>query len=150
VRQPRRRATTLVELVVLLAVGSLALAVGFLAIQRLVNHRTGAVPQTQRRAQRAILTAQVMEVLLRDVRSAQRAPEDTGAGYVIERWAEGPAGIQNELVSWRVEGPRVIREVAGERPRIYDFEGLLEAAEPALQLRLDPVEDVLFEPDAPF
>lgn len=139
----RRRAATLVELTVAFALATLVLSVGYGVFHLLTQQEKGV----NRRSQRALQQAQMMESLFRDLRSASGIGPDGSGGYLITRYREVSGRLEERDVTWRrVDPVRIVREETGWPTQTFDFTGTLDADNLALEFRIDYVEDVIFQP----
>lgn len=143
----RRPAATLVEVLVVLVLFTGLIATAYRVIG-LVSGRRGGLPAARRRADLASQKALVFESLLRDVRSSVGIAGSPEAGYTIERFVVADDGSFDVVeVTWRRTDEATITRRAGDGPpREFRFHGLLDDAQLVLDLKIQPVDDVLFQP----
>jgi hypothetical protein len=138
----------MVELGVAMVVAMVISVMAYRAIYQITAGDKGSLASARRRADRAIQQSQVMELLLRDLRSATELPPAGTESFTMTRWVPGPDGaLVEQMVTWeKRDDVTIVRTAEGERPRIFSFEGLLEEQRPVLEFRVEPVTDVLFDP----
>ncbi len=138
----------MVELAIAMVVAALLGVVAWQFVSRILNPKTGALQGARRRAERALAEARLMEVLMQDLRSSVDVVGDPATGYLIERYVPTASGdLELRVASWRKrDETTVVRELEGGRATEFSFAGLLDDEVPILDLRLEPVRDVLFEP----
>lgn len=139
----RRSGVTLIELLVAAAVATLFLVVAWEAL--IVQEKARSAGEAQ--ANKVIRQAEVLETLLRDLRSASRV-EDAGDGsFAIYRFHPGAGGrLEEHLVLWsRAEDSRLRRELEDGTVRVYDLTETLDPGQ-TLELRVEALPDVLFVP----
>lgn len=143
-----RAGFTMVEIGVALVVASLISVMAYRAIYQITAADKGSLASARRRADAAIQQSQMMELLLRDLRSATELPPAGGETFSMTRWTPGPDGaLVEQLVTWeKRDDVTVVRRAEGEPPKVFSFEGLLEEQRPVLEFRVEPVTDVLFDP----
>lgn len=142
-RRSWRPGFTLVELMVAFALLSVVLSVGWSALSLLTRQEEGV----NRRSQRALQQAQMMEMLFRDLRSASGIAPAGPDAYQITRYREISGRLEESVVVWKKVDPvRVVREETGIPTQTYDFTGTLEPGNLALEFRIDHVDDVIFQP----
>lgn len=140
-----RAGTTIVELMFAVAIGLIVILIAYNAMHLMVvGEKT-----TDREASRALAEALLMETLMQDLRSARKVTPQGANGYQIERYvaAGGKLKEQPITVTWEmVEGPKVKRQVPGERPQIFDFSKMINPGDPPFKFQLEKVPDVVFQP----
>ena len=138
----RRSGFTIAELMVAVVLGLITLYAIYQVVHFLVVSEKG----TDRDATRAIVEAQLMESLLRDVRSAVSITSPGAGVYTIQRYEKSAGAFAKKDVTWKVDGLRVTRESAGESRQEFNFTGLTDPATRAYTFRLDR----LANPEAKF
>lgn len=132
-----RRGTTLVELVVALLVGVLALMLAFNGILLMVRGERS----TDREASKALVDARLVQTLLQDLRSSARSIEGKAGGpFTISRWVLDRDRMVERKVTWTMASKtRLQRQMEGEPPEIFDYTGVLDPTSLALSLRITRV-----------
>lgn len=101
---------------------------------------------TDVRAARALLEAQLFEMLMRDLRSSTTAvkPGPAATSWVVTRSVlEGNALVPRDVTWTRADAFRVVRAAPGEKTVEFDFRGLLDPSMTAVEFRLEPSPDLI-------
>lgn len=134
-----RRGFTLTELTIAMVIGFIAMAIAYQAMHLLLR----AEESTDRKATRTLAEARLNEMLLRDLRSSTAVISKNKDEYTITRWVMEAGTMVKQDATWRVvDKVRVVRELPGESPMTFDFDGLLDPGEPAFKFRLEKPPDV--------
>lgn len=134
-----RRATTLMELMVVAALGIVALVLIFNAVSLMLRGERA----TDRESTKALTDSRLMQALLQDVRSTTRAIEGKAGGpFTIHRNVLERDRLVERDVRWSVVSPTTIeRRADGEPTAVFSYAGLLEPGTPALKLRIERITD---------
>lgn len=143
----RRRGFTLVELVLAMALALVVTVFAWRALYQLTDRETGALSRARQRSEWAMQQSLVMELLLRDVRSAAEIPPDTGTGLVLWRYVPtADGGLDLREVRWSFDDSTLVREEEGRAPQRFTSGAVLGTAASALLLEVTPMRQVLFDP----
>ncbi len=139
----RRHAVTLIELVIAFALVAVLVTIGYQTFFLLGRQEK----KVTRKATEAIKQAQMMETLLRDLRSAESVLPDGSGGYSIQRYRSGPSGGVMSTVVWERLGPAQLRRSeAGGSNQTFDFRDVLDPEHPLIEFQIERVENVVFQP----
>lgn len=144
----RRRGATLMEMVIAMTVASVALVVCWEAIRIMARYQASA----DTRSHEAIERSRMIEVLLRDLRSAKEVSGDSEAGYEILRWDLVGGTLGEVLVTWTVETDPATeklqfrRSPQGGREAVYSHSAFIDQDYLATQIRINRSPDVVFVP----
>jgi len=137
------RGFTLVELMVAMGVGLLVLLVAYNGFHVLFR----SARSTERESTRALLEAQILELLLQDLRSAKSVVEVSPQDYQVTRYLRVGPAFRECRVNWSLKAGSVItRQVEGEPIRRFAFVHLIDPKEPPFNLRLERMPDGHFVP----
>lgn len=145
--QRRARAFTLIELMVALLVALIGLTIAYELIVGVLRGQKSS----DARSSRALLEAQMLEILLRDLRSVAPGSSgqavdnpfpglpETGQSVSFMRWVYVNGELQTRQVEWaRASENRIVRRAEGEPEKVFDFNGLL-GADVKLRFRVEPI-----------
>lgn len=138
----RRTAFTLVELVVVLALGTLV----FLVVQEAMVLVARGQDSASQRANTVLVRARLAETLLRDVRSTYLPPVEMDGGFRLIRYRHRGSALERAQVDWRYEASgesaRLRRIEEGGPTMTFDFlEGEVLPEGRVLGLRLVVTDD---------
>jgi hypothetical protein len=123
------------------------MVVALLGVVMLISHAAmHSLMRGERRADRestrALLEAQVLEVLLQDVRSSVSVCRLGDGEWRISRYVCLPSGLESREVVWRTDGrTRVTRHQDGESVKEWSLAGLGDPGETAFRLKLERLSD---------
>lgn len=138
-----RRAVTLAELMVALALGGLVFALAW----GLSGFMLRSERSTDREASRALAEARLMEQLLQDMRSAAAVQKVGTSEYQLKRHVTRGGKIELVPVVWKLAGPaKVVREEPGQPAQQFDFSAFIDPGDPPFKFQLEKVPDVTFQP----
>jgi hypothetical protein len=140
VRRPA--GVTTVELCVAAGLALMLVSAGYAGVRVL---RCGEA-STDREASCTLVQAQLMEQLLEDLRSSTAVTVETTGRFRIERHRLTAAGLERRDVTWRRTSDTVVERAEGGRTHRFPFDGVLDPAHPAVELRLERSDDALFVP----
>lgn len=136
-----RRGFTLVEMVVAMLVGTIALIVAFNAIGLMVRGEKA----TDRESSKALTDSRLMATLLQDVRSSWKVDAVSDKEWRIHRYVGTPGQkLESKEVVWKVVDTKVTRTMDGGRPDEFDYKGLLDPQTLSVKFRLERTTDARF------
>jgi prepilin-type N-terminal cleavage/methylation domain-containing protein len=137
----RRRAFTLLEIIVVLAI----LVVICAAVWTALSHLGTTEKTTDREATRALLQARLAEMLQRDLRSAADPVISRDREFEIHRYVLEGDRLEVRTVIWKKSDAfKITRTLGKDKPQEFDFRGLLKPESLGVDIRMEKLGDVMF------
>jgi type II secretory pathway component PulJ len=136
-----RRAFTVVELVVVLLLGAVAL----IAAWNVIMFMTRSEKSMDRASTRALVHARMLQYLMMDVHSS-RFIDERGKEYVVERYVRVGDRLDLKRVTWKQVSDLVVtRKMEGQPVQEFSFKESADASFPRVDFKLERMRDAIFK-----